>query len=126
MSLSPRAIAMQGIGYSPWLIAVQGLGCEEIAPSGRIVRGRRRRIPAVEQTEDVAAGPPIIDAPIMSLAPDANHLVVATVSKAKRLRKTAEEKRRLAIHLADEVAIRRLMTQIQDEEALDALMFDWF
>ena len=28
MSLSPRAIATQGIGFSPWLLAVQGLGCE--------------------------------------------------------------------------------------------------
>ncbi len=54
MSLSPRAIALQGIGFQPSLIAVQGLG-PTAAPvpvlaqpqrgAARLDRGRRGRFP---------------------------------------------------------------------------------
>jgi hypothetical protein len=74
MSLSPRAIALQGIGYTPLLIALQGLwhtpptppplsaGSSAALGGGPARRARRRRLqwppdtaPAVRPVEDEEA-----------------------------------------------------------------------
>lgn len=83
------------------------------------IRGRRRRTrtykPPVEETpEQVEQIPaPNVKAPTTTLMPDAQHIVIASVSKAQRLSKSAAVKRRMAIELAD-------------EQALDALLMSYF
>ncbi len=83
------------------------------------VIGRRRRTrtykPPVEQAEEAVEkiAAPNVKAPKTTLMPDAQHIVVASVSKAERLSKSAAVKRRMAIELAD-------------EQALDALLMSYF
>ena len=50
MSLSPRAIAVQGIGRSPRLVAVQGLW-----PDSAFTGGRRRRVRLPRELIDAQA-----------------------------------------------------------------------
>lgn len=43
MNLSPRAIALQGIGYTPRLVALQGLW--DVAGSGAVFMGGPQAVP---------------------------------------------------------------------------------
>lgn len=39
--MNPRAVAVQGIGYTPRLVALQGFGYTEVPPPEPVVPGRR-------------------------------------------------------------------------------------
>ena len=97
------------VGFAP---TVSNGGTVELV--GRRRRTRTYKAPIEQPSEEPALDvAPKLAPPTTTLMPDAQHIVVASVSKAERLAKSATVKRRMAIELAD-------------EQALDALLMTYF
>lgn len=85
--------------------------------TGRAVRRYRRRIQRPEP-EPIEPSAPVVAlqpvrTPVPSLIPDANTLIVEQAGRARKLAKTAEQKRRIAVEL-------------DDERALSEALMEWF